>query len=218
MFKNLTSPIAAAALLLLAGATAIPTGIAFINEGATQRILGCDILNFGVGILTTGVVFTLFQMAFKIRKWEHFARIKAIEGWKLFLLLNIAHITALLAQIAHVYISLGNEEYLMFGWYIALIITAYLAIATNIIFLAAMPHTKLPAQMALRYTHTSKELNAWRVFFVLLLLGDIVLLTVGIYYGFIMGIIDAAVYLYIIFALHAGKIAWKEERFERKNK
>ena len=217
MFKNLTSPIAAAALLLLAGATAIPTGIAFINEGSTQVILGCDILNFGVGILTTGVVFTLFQMAFKIRKWEHFARIKAIEGWKLFLLLNIAHITALLAQIVHERFT-SNDEFLMFGWYVALIITAYLAIATNIIFLAAMPHTKLPAQMTLRYTHTSKELNAWRVFFVLLLLGDIVLLTVGIYYGFIMGIIDAAVYLYIIFALHAGKIAWKEERFERKNK
>ncbi len=217
MFKNLTSPIAAAALLLLAGATAIPTGIAFINEGSTQVILGCDILNFGVGILTTGVVFTLFQMAFKIRKWEHFARIKAIEGWKLFLLLNIAHITALLAQIVHERFT-SNDEFLMFGIYVALVLTAYLAIATNLIFLAALPHTKLPTQMALRYSHTSKELNTWRVFFVLLLLGDIVLLVWGIYHGFIMVIIDAAVYLYIIFALHAGKIAWKEERFERKNK
>ena len=217
MFKNLTSPIAAAALLLLAGATTIPTGIAFINEGSTQVILGCDILNFGVGILTTGVVFTLFQMAFKIRKWEHFARIKAIEGWKLFLLLNIAHITALLAQIVHERFT-SNDEFLMFGIYVALVLTAYLAIATNLIFLAALPHTKLPTQMALRYSHTSKELNTWRVFFVLLLLGDIVLLVWGIYHGFIMVIIDAAVYLYIIFALHAGKIAWKEERYERKNK
>ena len=83
-------------------------------------------------------------------------------------------------------------------------------IATNILFLIALPHTTLPAQMAVRCERRSKELNMWRVIFAILLFIDIIYLALCIGSGAVMGIVAAAVYMYVIFALHAGKVAWKE--------
>ena len=88
-------------------------------------------------------------------------------------------------------------------------------VATNIFLLLALPHTTLPAPMKIRYTYTSKELNAWRVALVLLLFLDIIYLAISIGMGTIMGVIAAMVYMYVLFSLHAGKIAWKENRLAK---
>lgn len=217
MLKRLTSPLAVAALLLLAGATAIPTALAYEGE-IIDSVMRKDIFHIGVGIFTLGVVFTAVLMIFKIRQWEHFSRMKAVNKWWLFLLMNAT--TVALFPAAKIYLDLfvwlhaedldGTSDTLAIPLAGMLTLALFTLVATNILLLLALPHTTLPAQMKIRYTHTSKELNAWRVALVPLLLLNIIYLALSIMMGAIMGVIAASVYMYVIFSLHAGKIAWKE--------
>lgn len=216
MLKRLTSPFAVAALLLLAGAMAIPTALAYEGE-IIDSIMYKDIFHIGLGIFTLGVVFTAVLMIFKIRQWEHFGRMKAINKWWLFLLMNAT--TVALFPAANIYLKvyawlyaedMGTSDTLAIPLAGMLILALFTLVATNILLLLALPHTTLPAPMKIRYTHTSKELNAWRVALVALLLLNIIYLALSIMMGAIMGVIAASVYMYVIFSLHAGKIAWKE--------
>ncbi len=223
MLKTITSPTAVTALLMLAGATAIPTALTYKGELFANNALRYDVYHIGVGLFTLGIVFTAVQIIFRIRRWEHFSRIKAVGKWKLLLLMNVA--TLSLFPAAKIYMrifvllhaeSLGNSDTVAIPL-AAMWITALLAFAaTNVFILIAFPRTKLPAPMNMRYTHSSKELNAWRVAFVVLMLIDTVYLALSIMMGAVMGVIAASVYMYVIFSLHAGKIAWKEARWERK--
>lgn len=199
---------AVAALLLLAGATAVPTSVTLGNY---------ELLMWGVGIFAFGVVFITILLIFKIWKWKHFTRVKAAgKGW-LFLLMNTATVAQFPATILHLRIIgqmypdkfMHNDALglaLMGAWNLAF----FTLIATNILFLIAMPHTTLPALMAMRCKRRSKELNMWRVIFAILLIINLCFLAIAINIGAVMGIIAAAVYMYVIFSLHAGKIAWKE--------
>lgn len=217
MLKKITSPTAVTALLLLAGATAIPTALAYDGE-IIDSVMRKDIFHIGVGIFTLGVVSTVVLMIFKIRHWEHFSRIKAVNKWWLFLLMNAT--TLALFPAAKIYLDLfawlhaedldGTSDTLAIPLAGMLTLALFTIVATNILLLLALPHTTLPAQMKIRYTHTSKELNAWRVALVALLLLNIIYLALSIIMGAIMGVIAASVYMYVIFSLHAGKIAWKE--------
>lgn len=217
MLKRLTSPLAVAALLLLAGATAIPTALAYESE-IIDSVMRKDIFHIGVGIFTLGVVFTAVLMIFKIRQWEHFGRMRAVNKWWIFLLMNAT--TVALFPAAKIYLDLfvwlhaedldGTSDTLAIPLAGMLTLALFTLVATNILLLLALPHTTLPAQMKIRYTHTSKELNAWRVALVALLLLNIIYLALSIMMGAIMGVIAASVYMYVIFSLHAGKIAWKE--------
>ncbi len=207
MLKKITSPTAVSALLLLAGTTAIPAGFAG----------NADILQMGIGVFSLGVVSALFQFFFKVWRWEHFLRIRAMgRGW-LFLLMNAATVALFPAAVLYLRIIgvLYPERYghsdalgmaLMGAWALSLLTL----IVTNVLFIIAQPHTTLPARMAMRCARRSKELNAWRVVFALLLLADIIFLAISINVGAVMGVVAAAVYMYVIFSLHAGKIAWKE--------
>ncbi|MBQ8270287.1 MAG: hypothetical protein IJZ22_03630 [Bacteroidaceae bacterium] len=207
MLKKITSPTAVSALLLLAGATAIPAGIA--ND--------IEILQMGIGVFTLGVVSALFQYLFKVWRWEHFLRIRAMgRGW-LFLLMNTA--TVALFPAAALYLRIigamyperyGHSDALGLALIGAWTLNLFTLIATNVMFLVALPHTTLPARMAMRCARRSKELNTWRVVLALLLLADIVFLAISVSVGAVMSIVAAAVYMYVIFSLHAGKIAWKE--------
>lgn len=207
MLKKITSPTAVSALLLLAGATAIPAGIA--ND--------IEILQMGIGVFTLGVVSALFQYLFKVWRWEHFLRIRAMgRGW-LFLLMNTA--TVALFPAAALYLRIigamypercGHSDALGLALIGAWTLSLFTLIATNVMFLVALPHTTLPARMAMRCARRSKELNTWRVVLALLLLADIVFLAISVSVGAVMSIVAAAVYMYVIFSLHAGKIAWKE--------
>lgn len=221
MLKSITSPTAVTALIMLAGATAIPTALTY--KGELSAINALDVFHIGVGLFTLGVVFAAVQIIFKIRRWEHFARIKAVNKWWLFLLMNAA--TLALFPAADIYLrcfmQLHAAEWgisdtltipLMGMW----LLTFAALVATNFFLLLALPHTKLPAPMAIRYTHTSKELNAWRVVLVLLLLFNTIYLALCVAMGAVMGVIAAAVYMYILFSLHAGKIAWKENKLSEK--
>lgn len=208
MLKKITSPTAVAALLLLAGATAVPTSIAIDNN---------EYLPWGVGLLSFGVTFITFLLIFKIWEWKHFVRVKAAgKGW-LFWLMNAATVSLIPAAALHLHIIghmypdkfMHNDALglaLIGAWNLAL----FTLIATNIMFIIAMPHTTLPAKMALRCARRSKELNMWRVIFAILLIINLCFLAIAINIGAVMGIIAAAVYMYVIFSLHAGKIAWKE--------
>lgn len=199
---------AVAALLLLAGATAVPTSVA-LGEN--------EFLMWGVGIFAFGAVFIAMLLILKIWKWKHFARIKAAgRGW-LFLLMNAATIALFPAAVLHLRIIgqmypdkfMHNDALglaLMGAWNLAL----FTLVATNILFLIALPRTTLPAKMALRCGRRSKELNMWRVIFAVLLIIDLCFLAIAINIGAVMGVVAAAVYMYVIFALHAGKVAWKE--------
>lgn len=208
MLNKITSPLAVAALLLLAGATAVPTSVA-LGEN--------EFLMWGVGIFAFGAVFIAMLLILKIWKWKHFARIKAAgRGW-LFLLMNAATIALFPAAVLHLRIIgqmypdkfMHNDALglaLMGAWNLAL----FTLVATNILFLIALPRTTLPAKMALRCGRRSKELNMWRVIFAVLLIIDLCFLAIAINIGAVMGVVAAAVYMYVIFALHAGKVAWKE--------
>lgn len=217
MLKKITSPTAVTALLLLTGATAIPTALAYDGE-IIDSVMRKDIFHIGVGIFTLGVVSTVVLMIFKIRQWKHFSRIKAVNKWWLFLLMNAT--TLALFPAAKIYLDLfawlhaedldGTNDTLAIPLVGMLTLALFTLVATNILLLLALPHTTLPAQMKIRYTHTSKELNAWRVALVALLLLNIIYLALSIMMGAIMGVIAASVYMYVIFSLHAGKIVWKE--------
>lgn len=199
---------AVAALLLLAGTTAVPTSVA-LGEN--------EFLMWGVGIFAFGAVFIAMLLILKIWKWKHFARIKAAgRGW-LFLLMNAATISLFPAAVLHLRIIgqmypdkfMHNDALglaLMGAWNLAL----FTLVATNILFLVALPRTTLPAKMALRCGRRSKELNMWRVIFAVLLIIDLCFLAIAINIGAVMGVVAATVYMYVIFALHAGKVAWKE--------
>lgn len=208
MLKQISSPPAVSALLLLAGATAVPTAIALGNN---------EFLQWGVGIFTLGMVFIAFLLLLKIWRWEHFARIKAIGRGYMFLLMNAATVALFPAAVLHLRIigQMYPDRYmcndalgmaLAGAWSLGL----FALIATNILFLIALPHTTLPAQMAVRCKRRSKELYMWRVIFAILLFIDIIYLALCVSCGAVMGIVAAAVYMYVIFALHAGKVAWKD--------
>lgn len=208
MLKQISSPPAVSALLLLAGATAVPTAIALGNN---------EFLQWGVGIFTLGMVFIAFLLLLKIWRWEHFARIKAIGRGYMFLLINAATVALFPAAVLHLRIigQMFPDRYmcndalgmaLAGAWSLGL----FTLIATNILFLIALPHTTLPARMAVRCKRRSKELNMWRVIFTILLFIDIIYLAVCVSCGAVMGVVAAVVYMYVIFALHAGKVAWKD--------
>lgn len=208
MLKQISSPMAVSALLLLAGATAVPTAITLDNN---------EFLQWGVGIFTLGAVFITFLLLMKIWRWEQFARIKAIGRGYMFLLMNAATVALFPAAVLHLRIigQMFPDRYmcndalgmaLAGAWSLGL----FALIATNILFLIALPRTTLPAQMAVRCKRRSKELNMWRVIFAILLFIDIIYLALCVSCGAVMGIVAAAVYMYVIFALHAGKVAWKD--------
>lgn len=199
---------AVSALLLLAGATAVPTAITLDNN---------EFLQWGVGIFTLGAAFIIILLLLKIWRWEHFARIKAIGRGYMFLLMNAATVALFPAAVLHLRIigQMYPDRYmhndalglaLAGAWTLGL----FALIATNFLFLIALPHTTLPARMAVRCKRRSKELNMWRVIFAILLFIDIIYLALCVSCGAVMGIIAAAVYMYVIFALHAGKVAWKD--------
>lgn len=199
---------AVSALLLLAGATAVPTAITLDNN---------EFLQWGVGIFTLGAVFIIILLLLKIWRWEHFARIKAIGHGYMFLLMNVATVALFPAAALHLRIigQMYPDRYmhndalglaLTGAWALGL----FALIATNFLFLIALPHTTLPARMAVRCKRRSKELNMWRVIFAILLFIDIIYLALCVSCGAVMGIVAAAVYMYVIFALHAGKVAWKD--------
>lgn len=208
MLKQISSPMAVSALLLLAGATAVPTAITLDNN---------EFLQWGVGIFTLGAVFITFLLLMKIWRWEQFARIKAIGRGYMFLLMNAATVALFPAAVLHLRIigQMYPDRYmhndalgmaLAGAWSLGL----FALIATNILFLIALPHTTLPAQMTVRCKRRSKELYMWRVIFAILLFIDIIYLALCVSCGAVMGIVAAAVYMYVIFALHAGKVAWKD--------
>lgn len=208
MLNKITSPAACSALLLLAGATAIPTSIALENY---------ELLFWGAGVFAFGVVFITYMLIFGIWRWKHFARMRAVGKWRLFLLMNIATIALFPAAMLHLrFIGWIFPDRFMHNDALGLALIGawsmgfFVLIATNILFLIALPHTTLPAQMAMRCKRRSKELNMWRVIFAILLFIDIIYLALCIGSGAVMGIVAAAVYMYVIFALHAGKVAWKE--------
>ena len=216
MLKNITSPTAVTALLLLAGATAIPTALAYGVEEHRYSILREDVYHLGVGLFALGVVFMAIQIIFKIRKWEHFARIKAVRR-RWLMAMSLATTLAIYPGIiiySIIQIRLFNEwdvatsTRIMVAWVFVL----YILLPLNALLLLSLPRTKLPATMRMRYSHTSKELNAWRVFFTLLLVTDIFILATSLINGFVTGIVAAVIYMYILFALHTGKIEWKEEK------
>ena len=208
MLKRISSPLAVSALLLLAGTTAVPTAIALENN---------EFMQWGVGIFTLGAVFIAFLLLLRIWRWEQFARIRAIGRGYMFLLMNAATVALFPAAVLHLRIigQMYPERYvhndalglaLVGAWSLGL----FALIATNVLFLIALPHTTLPARMAVHCKRRSKELNMWRVIFAILLFIDIIYLALCIGSGAVMGIVAAAVYMYVIFALHAGKVAWKE--------
>ena len=216
MLKKITSPTAVTALLLLAGATAIPTALAYSKEEFQYSLLREDIYHLGVGLFALGVVFSAILIIFKIRQWEHFARIKA-AGRRWIMAMSLAATAAIIPgtyTYSVIQILLFNEwdvatsTRAMVAW----IFVIYIMLPLNVLLLLALPRTKLPAPMQMRHTHTSKELNAWRVFFTLLLVADIFILATSIISGFVPGIVSAVVYMYILFALHTGKIEWKENK------
>ena len=215
MLKKITSPIAVAALLLAAGATAIPTAI---GMGATDSATRNDFLLQATGFFTLGAVATVFLYIFKIWRWKHFAQITVPGRWWLFLILNSATAALIpgawghLKFITTLFPELLNSETMGVAFLGAVSLTLFAFIITNLLFFAAQPHTLLPAKMSLRYSGSSKELNAWRVVFAPMLFADIVFLSICVNTGAVTGIIAAVVYAYVLFALHAGKIAWKEER------
>jgi hypothetical protein len=221
MLKIITSPTAVTVLLMLAGATAIPTALTY--KGELPAINALDVFHIGVGLFTLGVVFSAVQIIFKIRKWEHFARIKAVGKLWIFLLMNF--VTLALFPAASIYLRCfmqlhaadwGTSDTLAIPL-VGMWLLAFVAlVATNLFLLLALPRTTLPAPMRIRYAHTSKELNAWRVAFITLLLLDIIYLALSIIMGAVMGVIAATVYMYVIFSLHAGKIMWKEARWDEK--
>ena len=92
MLKRISSPLAVSALLLLAGATAVPTAIALENN---------EFMQWGVGIFTLGAVFIAFLLLLRIWRWEQFARIRAIGRGYMFLLMNAATVALFPAAVLH---------------------------------------------------------------------------------------------------------------------
>ena len=223
MIKKITSPPAVTALLMIAGATAIPTAISMGNSNIGS-INGKELLQLGVGIFALGAVLITFLLIFKIWRWEHFARVRAVGEWWLFALMNTATLALYPAFILYfhilnnIYPALQMQEvihdYAIVG---AWSLNTINLIVTNILFVCALPHTKLPAPMKVRYSGSSKELNAWRVIFALFFLADTIYLAICINVGAVTGIISAIIYMYVLFALHAGKVEWKEKMRTRKN-
>ena len=222
MIKKMTSPPAIMALLMLTGATAIPTAIGMGNSDIGV-INSKELLQLGIGVFALGAVLITFLLIFRIWRWEHFARVRAVGEWWLFALMNIATIALYPAYIlyfhilSHIYPALQMQEvihdYAIVG---AWSLNTINLIVTNVLFVCALPHTTLPAPMRVRYSGSSKELNAWRAIFAIFFLADIIYLAICINVGAVTGVLSAIVYMYVLFALHAGKVEWKEEMLKRK--
>lgn len=217
MIKKITSPLAIAALLMLAGAMAIPVTIS-ANGTDAASCSNRELLLWGIGIFTLGVTFVTFLLLFKIWRWEHFLRVRAVGKVWLFLLMNA--VTLAIFPSVKIYLRffvwlysdlLGISDTILIPLVGICFWNLVILVMTNIILLLALPHTKLPAPMKIRYSHSSKELNAWRVLLAILFLLNTIYLALCTAMGAVMGIIAAVVYMYVLFSLHAGKIAWKEE-------
>ena len=212
MINKLTSPPVVSSLLMIAGATAIPTALATSGAERAEQLL------WGIGIFTFGAVLTVLFIVFKIWKWKHFARVRAAsKGW-LFAIMNIATLLTYPAAWLHlrfigrIFPAVGENETIMEMAPIgAWSLNTVALLVTNILFAFAMPHTTLPSPMKVRCSRNSKELNAWRVVLALFFVADVEYLALSINIGAVAGIVAATAYMYVLFSLHAGKVTWKDE-------
>ena len=212
MINKLTSPPVVSSLLMIAGATAIPTALASNGTERAEQLL------WGIGIFTFGAVLTVLFIVFKIWKWKHFARVKATGKWRLFLIMNAATVALFPAAVLHLHIigrmypdNFMHNDVLGFALIGAWSLNTIALLVTNILFVCALPHTTLPAPMSVRCSRNSKELNAWRVVLALFFVADVAFLAMSINIGAVAGIVAATAYMYVLFSLHAGKVTWKNE-------